>query len=132
MFSDLLLHRSKYELFANTRTQTVLDMSLFDATETENLFNELSRFLAYHRSSYRRAYLNQEDISYRVYPLDLTHSLGESITDDYVERSTILDTALIKSYFKTSGRLVGPLLRVENYCDLEETEKLLLEHKVCI
>ncbi|KAG0231170.1 Vacuolar morphogenesis protein 6 [Actinomortierella wolfii] len=40
-----------------------------------------------------------------------------------------VDTALLKSYMTTNERLVGSLLRVTNYCNLEETETLLLKHK---
>ncbi|KAF8975925.1 Vam6/Vps39-like protein [Entomortierella lignicola] len=41
----------------------------------------------------------------------------------------VVDTALLKSYMMTHERLVGSLLRVNNYCNIEETESLLMKHK---
>ena len=43
----------------------------------------------------------------------------------------IVDTALLKSYMVAGGPQVGALLRNVNYCNLEETESLLIKHKVC-
>ena len=42
----------------------------------------------------------------------------------------LVDTTLLKSYMVTNDALVGPLLRVNNYCNVEEVEGLLLERKV--
>ncbi|RIA80537.1 CNH domain-containing protein [Glomus cerebriforme] len=41
----------------------------------------------------------------------------------------LVDTTLLKSYMVTNDALVGPLLRVQNYCNAEEVEGLLLERK---
>ncbi|KAF9362961.1 Vam6/Vps39-like protein [Mortierella sp. NVP85] len=41
----------------------------------------------------------------------------------------IVDTALLKSYMVAGGPQVGALLRNVNYCNLEETESLLIKHK---
>ena len=43
----------------------------------------------------------------------------------------LVDTTLLKSYMVINDALVGPLLRVNNYCNVEEVEGLLLERKVC-
>jgi hypothetical protein len=42
-----------------------------------------------------------------------------------------VDTALLKSYMMNNDALVGPLLRVQNHCDVQECEKILRERKVC-
>ncbi|KAJ2417688.1 Vacuolar morphogenesis protein 6, partial [Coemansia sp. RSA 2524] len=41
----------------------------------------------------------------------------------------VVDTTLLKVYLECSPGLLGPLLRVKNYCDVEQSEGLLLEHK---
>ncbi|KJE91752.1 vesicle fusion protein, variant [Capsaspora owczarzaki ATCC 30864] len=41
------------------------------------------------------------------------------------EVSQIIDTTLLKCYLDTNAALVGPLLRVENYCHVGESEKIL-------
>ncbi|KAJ2778469.1 Vacuolar morphogenesis protein 6 [Coemansia interrupta] len=41
----------------------------------------------------------------------------------------VVDTTLLKVYLECSPGLLGPLLRVKNHCDVEQSEGLLLEHK---
>ncbi|KAJ1646594.1 Vacuolar morphogenesis protein 6 [Coemansia asiatica] len=41
----------------------------------------------------------------------------------------VIDTTLLKVYLECSPGLLGPLLRVKNYCDVEQSESLLLEYK---
>ncbi|KAJ1742807.1 Vacuolar morphogenesis protein 6 [Coemansia sp. RSA 989] len=41
----------------------------------------------------------------------------------------VVDTTLLKVYLECSPGLLGPLLRVKNYCDVEQSEGLLLERK---
>ncbi|KAF9941848.1 Vacuolar morphogenesis protein 6, partial [Modicella reniformis] len=54
--------------------------------------------------------------------------------DDRIQKALkmleIVDTALLKSYVFAGGPQVGALLRNINYCNLEETETLLLKRKV--
>lgn len=45
------------------------------------------------------------------------------------ELSEIIDTTLLKCYLKTNPALVGPLLRVQNDCEVEESEVLLKENE---
>ncbi|KAI9143816.1 hypothetical protein BKA69DRAFT_1059179 [Paraphysoderma sedebokerense] len=40
-----------------------------------------------------------------------------------------VDNLLLKLYLKTSDTMVGSLLRVTNWCNVEETEKVLVEYK---
>jgi hypothetical protein len=44
--------------------------------------------------------------------------------------ATQVDTALLKSYMMNNDALVGPLLRVQNHCDVQECEKILRDKKV--
>ncbi|GES94690.1 vam6/Vps39-like protein [Rhizophagus clarus] len=46
-----------------------------------------------------------------------------------LELAELVDTTLLKSYMIINDKLVGPLLRVHNYCNVEEVEGLLLERK---
>ncbi|SCV73601.1 BQ2448_7527 [Microbotryum intermedium] len=41
----------------------------------------------------------------------------------------VVDTALFKSYLATKPVMVGPLCRIENWCEIEEVEEALLEKK---
>ncbi|KAJ3033544.1 Vam6/Vps39-like protein [Rhizophlyctis rosea] len=41
----------------------------------------------------------------------------------------IVDTTLLKVYLQVNKSLVGPLVRVQNHCNLEESEKVLLENQ---
>ncbi|KAI8612719.1 CNH domain-containing protein [Chytriomyces sp. MP71] len=45
--------------------------------------------------------------------------------DDALFLSSVVDTTLLKVYLIVNEGLVGSLVRVENYCDLEETEAAL-------
>lgn len=52
--------------------------------------------------------------------------------DDILYQATLVDTALLKSYMMTNDALVGPLLRVQNHCDVEECEIILMDKKVSL
>ncbi|SCZ95117.1 BZ3500_MvSof-1268-A1-R1_Chr11-3g03615 [Microbotryum saponariae] len=41
----------------------------------------------------------------------------------------VVDTALFKSYLATKPVMVGPLCRIDNWCEVEEVEEALLEKK---
>ncbi|KAJ2488819.1 Vacuolar morphogenesis protein 6, partial [Coemansia sp. RSA 2052] len=41
----------------------------------------------------------------------------------------VVDTTLLKVYLECSPGLLGPLLRVKNHCDVEQSEGLLVEHR---
>ncbi|CAG8709159.1 3559_t:CDS:10, partial [Funneliformis mosseae] len=49
--------------------------------------------------------------------------------DHFLKLAELVDTTLLKSYMVINDALVGPLLRVNNYCNVEEVEGLLLERK---
>ncbi|KAI8342574.1 vacuolar sorting protein 39 domain 2-domain-containing protein [Chlamydoabsidia padenii] len=63
----------------------------------------------------------------------LTPSSSSAITtitpQDLLEQATLVDTTLLKSYMLTNDALVGPLLRVQNHCDVEECEAILMDKK---
>ncbi|KAJ1674397.1 Vacuolar morphogenesis protein 6, partial [Spiromyces aspiralis] len=52
-----------------------------------------------------------------------------SININTMAMAQVVDTTLLKLYIECSPSLIGSLLRVKNYCDIEESEKLLLLHK---
>ncbi|KAI7874387.1 hypothetical protein K492DRAFT_137936 [Lichtheimia hyalospora FSU 10163] len=60
-------------------------------------------------------------------------SLGQHHLDDeeatLLRQATLVDTALLKSYMMTNDALVGPLLRVQNHCDVQECETILSDKK---
>ncbi|KAF1804913.1 CNH domain-containing protein [Mucor lusitanicus] len=49
--------------------------------------------------------------------------------DDLLYQASLVDTSLLKSYMMTNDALVGPLLRVQNHCDVEECENILMDKK---
>jgi hypothetical protein len=55
-------------------------------------------------------------------------TLGDE--DDLMYQASLVDTSLLKSYMMTNDALVGPLLRVQNHCDVEECENILMDKKV--
>lgn len=61
------------------------------------------------------------------------NSLGQLQSDEeeakLLRQATLVDTALLKSYMMTNDALVGPLLRVQNHCDVQECETILSEKK---
>lgn len=50
--------------------------------------------------------------------------------ENIMEMARLVDTVLLKAYIMTNESLVGPLLRLQNSCEVEECEVLLLEKKV--
>lgn len=96
--------------------------------ELENAVECLIRFLADKRQKISKLLQtlqnNHDSFSYR-------HSNQEDEAEDHLQTLEIVDTALLKSYMMTHERLVGSLLRVNNHCNPDETESLLLKHKVC-
>jgi len=48
----------------------------------------------------------------------------------FKELSQIIDTTLLKAYLLINSSLVGPLVRLENNCNVEEGVKLLRQYKV--
>jgi tetratricopeptide (TPR) repeat protein len=55
-----------------------------------------------------------------VMPAGLTHQ-------ELLDQATLVDTTLLKSYMQTNDALVGPLLRVQNHCDVKECETILMD-----
>lgn len=51
-------------------------------------------------------------------------------TPDQLQRTAqVVETALFKCYLHAKPGLLGPLCRIENWCEVEEVEELLLEAK---
>ncbi|KAG0036291.1 Vam6/Vps39-like protein [Podila clonocystis] len=94
--------------------------------ELEDAVGCLIRFLADKRQKIQRSLQtlqqNSDSFSYN-------HQDQEDEIEEKLRVLELVDTALLKSYMMTNERLVGSLLRVTNYCNLEETESLLLKHK---
>lgn len=53
----------------------------------------------------------------------------EDLEKVLLTQAALVDTTLLKSYMMTSDALVGPLLRVQNHCDVEECEAILMDKK---
>ncbi|KAI8050490.1 vacuolar sorting protein 39 domain 1-domain-containing protein [Syncephalis plumigaleata] len=45
------------------------------------------------------------------------------------QMAEVVDTTLLRAYIATNDGLVGSLLRVKNYCSIEESEQILMKHK---
>lgn len=46
---------------------------------------------------------------------------------ELLDQAALVDTTLLKSYMQTNDALVGPLLRVQNHCDVKECETILMD-----
>ena len=54
-----------------------------------------------------------------------------SYTAEQLQRTAqVVETALFKCYLHAKPGLLGPLCRIENWCEVEEVEELLLDAKV--
>ena len=58
--------------------------------------------------------------------------LTELKPEQLVRVAQVVDTALFRSYLATKPVLVGALCRIENWCEVEEVEELLLGAKVSL
>ncbi|GAA5966350.1 hypothetical protein JCM21900_005140 [Sporobolomyces salmonicolor] len=62
--------------------------------------------------------------------LELPNEPLTSLTPEQLVRvAQVVDTALFRSYLATKPVMVGPLCRIENWCEVEEVEELLLQAK---
>ncbi|KAJ3118741.1 Vam6/Vps39-like protein [Phlyctochytrium bullatum] len=52
--------------------------------------------------------------------------------DDTLYLSEVVDTTLLKVYLAVNHALVGPLVRIKNFCNLAECEEILLANKVSV
>lgn len=94
--------------------QTKQVVTLTDQHLTEAV-SHLIRFLTDKRQKYSKALNKEQD---------------EKTRQQLLHLATQVDTALLKSYMMNNDALVGPLLRVQNHCKVEECEKILRERKV--
>ncbi|KAI8335046.1 vacuolar sorting protein 39 domain 2-domain-containing protein [Chlamydoabsidia padenii] len=58
-----------------------------------------------------------------------TAILSNPTPQELLEQASLVDTTLLKSYMQTNDALVGPLLRVQNHCDVKECETILMDKK---
>lgn len=54
---------------------------------------------------------------------------GEMDKDELIAVAQTVDTALFKTFLLTKPALIGPLCRIENWCEVEQVEELLKERK---
>lgn len=52
--------------------------------------------------------------------------------DQLAAVAQVVDTALFKTFLATKPALLGPLCRVENWCEVEQVEELLMERRVSL
>lgn len=55
--------------------------------------------------------------------------IGDFEKDELMAVAQTVDTALFKTFLETKPALVGPLCRVENWCEVEQVEELLKDRK---
>jgi hypothetical protein len=64
--------------------------------------------------------------------LALPNAPLSSLTPEQLIRfAQIVDTALFKSYLVIRPGLLGPLCRLDNWCEVSEVEEMLQEREVC-
>ncbi|CAO3623144.1 unnamed protein product [Cunninghamella blakesleeana] len=76
----------------------------------------------------------RQKLSKQISSLNVTTSNGTLASSDeklneLIQEATLVDTTLLKSYMMTNDALVGPLLRVQNHCDVKECETILSDKK---
>ncbi|SPO24439.1 related to Vam6/Vps39-like protein involved in vacuolar morphogenesis [Ustilago trichophora] len=54
---------------------------------------------------------------------------GEMDKEELIAVAQTVDTALFKTFLLTKPALIGPLCRIENWCEVEQVEELLKERK---
>ncbi|OZJ05891.1 hypothetical protein BZG36_00891 [Bifiguratus adelaidae] len=117
---------------SNEDTQSQASTSTSDQLEgakLEQAVSALIRFLTEQRQKNSKIlYRNHLSPASPRSPLET--SINEAELRQYQEMARLIDTALLKCYMMTNDALVGPLLRVQNNCDVNLVETLLLEkHK---
>ncbi|GAA5930252.1 Vam6p [Sporobolomyces koalae] len=55
--------------------------------------------------------------------------LSQLSPEQLARTAQVVDTALFRSYLATKPIMIGPLCRIENWCEVEQVEELLLEVK---
>ncbi|GAA5946072.1 hypothetical protein JCM3775_007212 [Rhodotorula graminis] len=112
-----------------------------DAANRSRAVDELIRYLTDRRQKYSQA-LAALLPSSRPSPssprpsaspddlLDLPNKPPTQLEPGQLARvAQVVDTALFRAYLATKPVMVGPLCRIENWCEVEEVEELLLEAK---
>lgn len=63
--------------------------------------------------------------------MELPNSPLSSLTPEQLTRfAQIIDTALFKSYLVIRPAMLGPLCRLDNWCEVSEVEEILQEREV--
>ncbi|GAA6062923.1 hypothetical protein JCM10212_007154 [Sporobolomyces blumeae] len=121
-----------------------LDKERQDKLEKKNYatsVDELIRYLTDRRQRYSQALAALEPSSrpspssHRTpsTPEELLALPNSPLTDlspaQLARTAQVVDTALFRSYLATKPSMVGPLCRIENWCEVEEVEELLLQAK---
>ncbi|KAI8067712.1 vacuolar sorting protein 39 domain 2-domain-containing protein [Gilbertella persicaria] len=88
----------------------------------------LIRYLTDKRQKLARK-LNGSASSHKAASDSSTLETNSHDEEDLLYQATLVDTSLLKSYMMTNDALVGPLLRVQNHCDVEECENILMDKK---
>jgi hypothetical protein len=113
-----------------------------DAENRARSIDELIRYLTDRRQKYSQALaaLPNEtrpvpaDARPPASPSELFHLPNEPLTklepEQLARVAQVVDTALFRTYLATRPVMIGPLCRIENWCEVEEVEELLLEAKV--
>ncbi|OMJ18420.1 Vacuolar morphogenesis protein 6 [Smittium culicis] len=111
------------------------------------LLQGLMRYLIEHRRLIQATIDKKADLEYLSKTCLVNSSESRSVIDDESTNSTSIldfslhtesfsvldiakyvDTTLLKVYLKIAPSLVGSLVRLVNYCDIQETEKILLKN----
>lgn len=123
------------------RERAVIAQEKTDALNFSRSVDVLIRYLTDRRQKYAQA-LSALLSSVRPSPstprppasrsqlLEIPDGPLTDLTPDQLARvAQVVDTALFKSYLATKPVMVGPLCRIENWCEVEEVEELLLSAK---
>lgn len=109
------IHLSKY-IYVLKSCSIILLIIIIEGKLLEDAVSALIRFLTDRRQKISKILKSQNHVNGNFEKL-----LG------FAE---LVDTTLLKSYMVINESLVGPLLRVPNHCNVEESEGLLFDRKV--
>ncbi|CAG8620842.1 4772_t:CDS:10 [Paraglomus brasilianum] len=111
-------HDQETETVSDSETIIKNDSKL-EGKDLEEAIKQLIRFLTDRRAKVHKLLLQRQ----------LSKSTTKENEDHLIELAEFVETSLLKAYMNSNDSLVGSLVRVKNFCNVEETEKLLSERK---
>ncbi|OBZ90217.1 Vam6/Vps39-like protein [Choanephora cucurbitarum] len=128
--------KSRATTIASHHSQPKKEIVPLTGSNLRDAVTYLIRYLTDKRQKLARKMNNSNSHPASLASSNKLSSLSEKSTSESSEdeeellyQATLVDTSLLKSYMMTNDALVGPLLRVQNHCDVKECENILMDKK---